>query len=943
MKNILLTFLFIFQLYAAPVLEQDILSIADNVISNKFPNNTGYVVSNIDVVSELGSELIYIVNVNPVGFILISADDRLYPLLGYSYESNFTNQNFPSQFEALFNSYKDQISSAILENIQRDQYIEEVWNKYKTSVNIHRDDRSVAPLLSARWNQGNPYNDMCPVDFDGPGGNALVGCVAVSMVQVMHYWSYPEYGFGSHSYYHNNYGQLSANFNTFYDFDNMPNTTGTIPVQLLSYHAGVAVEMGYGADGSGAWVGSGYPCAMTAMRDHFLYNDDMQFRYKSSYNWNSWRNLLKDELDSGRPLIYRGYSNSGGHAWNIDGYDDDLFHNNWGWGGSYNGFYYINELNAGGDSYTGDMAVIVNIEPESLTEPNLVLNTHFSNEVSGDMDGVLNPGESAQVYVSINNLIPWPEAENVDAYLATEEDNISIISGSFLIDQIGSGGEYINENNPFLIYILPEAEIRDYSLSLILSGTSSNGEIYVEEYPFELNVSLNQANFPIVTNIEIIGSPIAIDINNDNEKEVIFVDNSGTVQVINKNGNSMWSYTIGDDVWGSPAIDDLDNDGDLELVVTSKTKELYIFDHLGNPEVIYDSNQFLMGTPVICNIDNDDEKEIVFAGFSSSGDVFALNHDGSTVSGFPCEVNEKIREGGAVYDFNNNGKDDIVFATESENKILVVYDDGTSEDFLTSNYKFKNAPSILDIDGNISILAGDEGGNLYSINSEGDLNFTYLADGAITTAISFTNFSNSTVGIFFGTETGGIYAIDQFGNNISGWPIFYNGSINSTPSFFDLNNDNFVEIVSSTVSGNILVLNMDGSNYNHFPINYLFGTNSSPMITDLDGDMDMELIYGMTGGLTILDIKEQGSATSYWNMYRGDLKRTGLYTSSFSNSNLGDLNADETIDILDIVITINIILEVVVPTNYQFIVGDINSDSVIDILDIVQLINLILE
>ena len=341
MKNILLTFLFIFQLYAAPVLEQDILSIADNVISNKFPNNTGYIVSNIDVVSELGSELIYVVNVNPVGFILISADDRLYPLLGYSYESNFTNQNFPSQFEALFDSYKDQISIAILENIQRDPYIEEVWNKYKTSVNIHRDDRSVAPLLSARWNQGNPYNDMCPVDFDGPGGNALVGCVAVSMVQVMHYWSYPEYGFGSHSYYHNNYGQLSANFNTFYDFDNMPNTTGTIPVQLLSYHAGVAVEMGYGADGSGAWVGSGYPCAMTAMRDHFLYNDDMQFRYKSSYNWNSWRNLLKDELDSGRPLIYRGYSNSGGHAWNIDGYDDDLFHNNWGWGGSYNGFYYI--------------------------------------------------------------------------------------------------------------------------------------------------------------------------------------------------------------------------------------------------------------------------------------------------------------------------------------------------------------------------------------------------------------------------------------------------------------------------------------------------------------------------------------------------------------------------------------------------------------------------
>ena len=69
---------------------------------------------------------------------------------------------------------------------------------YKNGESINRDDRSVSPLITARWDQGSPWNDMCPEDMNGPGGNALVGCVAVSMAQVMHYWSYPDYGYGSH-------------------------------------------------------------------------------------------------------------------------------------------------------------------------------------------------------------------------------------------------------------------------------------------------------------------------------------------------------------------------------------------------------------------------------------------------------------------------------------------------------------------------------------------------------------------------------------------------------------------------------------------------------------------------------------------------------------------------------------------------------------------------
>ena len=138
-------------------------------------------------------------------------------------------------------------------------------------------------------------------------------------------------------------------------------------------------------------------------------------------------------------------------------------------------------------------------------------------------------------------------------------------------------------------------------------------------------------------------------------------------------------------------------------------------------------------------------------------------------------------------------------------------------------------------------------------------------------------------------------------------------------------------------------MNIDGTDYGHFPINYQFGTNSAPMISDIDLDSDLELIFGMTGGLAVFDIKDSGSDVNYWSMYRGDAKRSGVYMASSNNQSLGDLNSDMVLDILDIVITINIILEEIDPNNYEQWAGDLNSDSIIDILDIVMLINLILE
>ena len=133
---------------------------------------------------------------NPIGFIIVSADDRSVPILGYGFENDYLIEGQPTNIKYLMNSFESDIKNAIDNNSRQIESVRQKWSNYQ-SGNIERlRDRSVIPLLQARFDQGATWNTMCPTDGAGPDGYALVGCVAVSMAQVMHYWRYPEYGSG---------------------------------------------------------------------------------------------------------------------------------------------------------------------------------------------------------------------------------------------------------------------------------------------------------------------------------------------------------------------------------------------------------------------------------------------------------------------------------------------------------------------------------------------------------------------------------------------------------------------------------------------------------------------------------------------------------------------------------------------------------------------------
>ncbi|MBL7103373.1 MAG: C10 family peptidase [Bacteroidales bacterium] len=362
-------------LYAAPVTIETAKQVAMNLFLERYDGNVeNMVIFETFTEKENSENIYYIFNFNQPagGFVIVSADDVTFPILGYCFDQNYGLQNHPPQFDDMLESFRKQIIYAKENQILAAKKIQAEWDRLKVkTANFEKgkDNGEVGPLLATTWNQNWPYNELCPADAGGPGGHAYAGCVATAMAQVMKYWSNPVQGTGSHGYTHYNYGYLFADFEaTTYDWANMPHSisSSNIPVATLLYHCGVAVEMNYGPSGSGANL-DGYHGACNAFKNYFNYDLSAYHDNKYQYEDSTWHNMIRNELDNGRPMVYAGWDGWSGHAFNLDGYEvvGDLYHYhfNWGWSGSYNGYYYLDDLTPGYHNFTSGQEAIFNLYP----------------------------------------------------------------------------------------------------------------------------------------------------------------------------------------------------------------------------------------------------------------------------------------------------------------------------------------------------------------------------------------------------------------------------------------------------------------------------------------------------------------------------------------------------------------------------------------------------
>lgn len=306
--------------------------------------------------STQGNNSYYVFNNDAGGFVIIAGDDAVAPVLGYTSTGAFDANRLPEGLKDLLKSYEQQIAA--------------LGKNYKANATSTRAEFTGEKLLNtAKWNQGAPFNKYTP-------NNYVTGCVATAGAIVMKHHGYPAKGVGSHTYTWN--GQnLTANFEHDYDWANMPakytdgNDAAFDGVARLMSDLGIAVNMQYANGGSA----SALEDLVTALKKYFGYSKYARLLTMKDLGAEVWNGRLRAEIDANRPILYAASdANVGGHSFVIDGYKDESFSVNWGWGGSCDGFYRIGALNPEadgkplGDQYNSSQAAVFALQPSDGKE-----------------------------------------------------------------------------------------------------------------------------------------------------------------------------------------------------------------------------------------------------------------------------------------------------------------------------------------------------------------------------------------------------------------------------------------------------------------------------------------------------------------------------------------------------------------------------------------------
>ena len=378
--------------WAEPVSENQARNIAVGFMTNRLMRSTDLrmahkapLQANVN-----GSEraAYYVFNASQGGYVIVAGDDRAPAVLGYSDKGTFDGQNVPEAMQDMLESYASQITA--------------LTHGAKPAFQAS-SGAAIRPLVTASWSQNAPYNTMLPMLPNGQ--QAVAGCVATAMAQMLYYWkqptistAIPEYTAQSLGIYMPELPAAEFNWEAMQDIYLSSDTQseGALAAAQLTLYCAQSVKMNFLYGTSGANTGH----IPNAISTYFGYKRSAHCEYRENYTTQGWADFIYSELALGRPVIYSGSKASGGHAFICDGYDGEgMFHINWGWDGMSNGYYLLNVLNPDAQGtgsaseaygYIYDQYIVAGIEPGegnsefALTAGDVALNSAVTSRVSSN-------------------------------------------------------------------------------------------------------------------------------------------------------------------------------------------------------------------------------------------------------------------------------------------------------------------------------------------------------------------------------------------------------------------------------------------------------------------------------------------------------------------------------------------------------------------------------
>jgi serine protease len=505
---------------------------------------------------------------------------------------------------------------------------------------------------------------------------------------------------------------------------------------------------------------------------------------------------------------------------------------------------------------------------------------------SGDLDGdgILNPGESAKMRIVLSNGDGFATASDISAVIHSLDSNIVVIDSTGSYNSIAGGGSGTNLTDLFEIAVSAQATPGKYPMRLIVIANDTSDYPYQTEISFELEVSLNQAGFPYLLEAGVESAPLLYDLDGDSLIEIVYGDLAGNIRALKSNGTLLDSFEFkaGSKIIGAPAAADIDLDSEIEIVFGSHDKHLYVLNSQGELKWSFATGSLVNATPVLANLDEDPELEIIIG----SGDkkLYVFNHDSTLMEPFPLNLGGAIMMGAAVADLNGDGFNEIIVSSYS-NELLVISATGdTLEGWPQSLPQRANCePTVVDLDGDgsLEIIIGTDTGTLLIFAADGTLKSTTSGSGAIKASPAVFP-ASSGMAIAYVTTTGKGYLLNSAGELFENWPVsgasFYGSVI-----IADLDSDGAMDIAAAANDGRIFAWNQAGENIPGFPMATGEITKSSLAVADLDNDGDFELVFGGNINLNVIDLKHEKNNVSYWPMHRYNACRTGWYQGNLSS------------------------------------------------------------
>lgn len=422
------------------------------------------------------------------GYTIVSGDDRMPEIVGYSTTDTYSEENMPDGMKHLMQAYEAMATALANGDAKAERCLAE--KEALAADSTYRQPR-VAPLLAdVAWGQSEPYNNLCPM-YDGQR-RTVTGCVATAMAQLMIYYKYPQTLKSDIPAYQTSSYQLNmplVSAGERYDWDNMlPQYSGSAytaaqanAVAKLMYHCGLSAKADHGPS-TGAW------CTPYVLVKYWGYDPDViKHLYREKFSLREWTAILDAELQASRPVYYTGCSTtSGGHAFLCDGADGNgLYHINWGWSGWNNGYFDITVLNsdysgaesatAPADGYNYTCKMIVGIMPDNgVADAPLIVTpllTADENEWVGcDLLTTERADANGTFRLSIAAEFGNYEKTAFDGYAGVglkDESGIylPLSTSKIYLGGMGEYGSYYSEPLRFKIdYSFPEGRTRIYQI-----------------------------------------------------------------------------------------------------------------------------------------------------------------------------------------------------------------------------------------------------------------------------------------------------------------------------------------------------------------------------------------------------------------------------------------------------------------------------------------------